>query len=257
MTYLKSLANAVASYPNTFVEGSEIYLGSKGSPKRFRLYPVTFEWFDGDVANLDWTERQFVDAYLSELSQHLDFIEMFINGEFPVKPEHWAKVCDVITDCFLRPCVWEVVKSREHELLMSCTYRIDSDGRVYRNDMYPHIPIISDTIRLHQDFGWIFSPIEKGNNLRDLVVSHNAECSGVQRWTKDKYAAIGEDIADGIIYSYVKLDIFHGVDWEWVSHHISDIEPELATIVDDYLYPRGASSAEAAIPDNISLETAP
>ena len=85
MTDLNSLTNVAATYPNVIVEGSEIYLGSKGSPKRIKLYPVTFEWFDGDFTNQDWTECQFVDAYLSELSQHLDFIEMFINGEFPVR----------------------------------------------------------------------------------------------------------------------------------------------------------------------------
>lgn len=257
MANLNSFADITAAYPNVFVEGSELYFGSKGSPKRFRLYPVTFEWFDGEVAYLDWTERQFVDAYISELRPHFDFIEKFINGEFPVKPEHWLKLCDVVTDCFLRPCVWEVVKSREYELLMSCTYRIDSDGRVYRNDLHPHTPIISDTMRLHHDFGWMFSPIEKENNLRGLVVSHNAKCSGEQHWTKDQYAAIGEDIAGRMIYTFVKLDICPGVDWEWVSHRIFDIEPELATIVDDHLYPMEPSSAETAIPDNISLETAP
>ena len=56
MTDLNSLTNVAAIYPNVFVEGSEIYLGSKGSTKRIKLYPVTFEWFDEDFTNQDWTE---------------------------------------------------------------------------------------------------------------------------------------------------------------------------------------------------------
>lgn len=80
MTDLNSLTNVAATYPTVFVEGSEIYLGSKRSPKRIKLYPVTFEWFDGDFTTLDWTECQFVDAYLSEISKHFGFIEKFISG---------------------------------------------------------------------------------------------------------------------------------------------------------------------------------
>lgn len=252
MTDLNSLTNVAATYPNVIVEGSEIYLGSKGSPKRIKLYPVTFEWFDGNVTNLHWTECQFLDAYLSELSQHLDFIEMFINGEFPVRSEHWAKVCDVINDCFLRSCAWDVLKSREYELLMSSTYRIESDGRVYRNDLHPRTPIISETIRLHEDFGWMFSPIERGNDLRSLVVTHNAKCAEEQILTEEQYASIGENIADTIIYAYVKLDICPGVDWVWVSDQIFDIDPKLGKIVDNHLHPSANSSPETVIPDDIT-----
>ncbi len=256
MTDLNALTNIAATYPNVFVEGSEIYLGSNGSPKRIKLYPVTFEWFDGDLTKLDWTERQFVDAYLSELSQHLDFIEMFINGEFPVKQEHWQKLCDVVNDCFLRSCAWDALKSREYEFLMSRTYRIESDGRIYRNDLYPHTPIISDTIRLQEYFGWMFSPIEKGNDLRSLVVTHNAKCAGEQPLTEEHYASIGEKIADTIIYSYVKLDICPGLDWDWVSDQIFDLDPTLGEIVAYHLHPMANSSPETVIPDEITLETA-
>lgn len=257
MTDLNSLTNVAAIYPNVFVEGSEIYLGSKGSTKRIKLYPVTFEWFDEDFTNQDWTECQFVDAYLSEISKHFGFIEKFISGEFPVKAGDWLKVCDVINDCFLRSCAWNVVKNREHEFLMSGTYRIESDGRIYRNDLYPHTPIISDKTRLQEYFGWMFSPIEKGNDLRSLVVTHNAQCAEEQPLTKEHYASIGEKIADTMIYSYVKLDICPGVDWDWVSDQIFDLDPKLGEIVAYHLHPMANSSPETVIPDDITQETAP
>jgi hypothetical protein len=245
-----------ATYPNVFVEGSEIYLGSNGSTKRIKLYPVTFEWFDGDFTKLDWTECQFVDAYLSELSQHLDFIEMFINGEFPVRSEQWAKVCDVITDCFLRSCVWDVLKSREHEFLMSSTYRIETDGRIYRNDLHPRTPIISDTIRLNKDFGWMFSDTDSNKYSRDLILSHNSQCNEESLWTEEKYASIGDDIADKIIYPLVKLDFSSGIDWNWILDAYSQIDPRLGDCISAYLYPADAPKAGIAFPDEITLEAA-
>jgi hypothetical protein len=140
---------------------------------------------------------------------------------------------------------------------MGCKYRIESDGRIYRNDLHPNTPIISDTIRLHEDFGWMFSPIEKGNDLRSLVVTHNAQCAEEQPGTKEHYASIGEKIADTIIYSYVKLDIFPGVDWDWVLDQIFDLDPKLGEIVAHHLNTMSNSSPETVILDDITQETAP
>lgn len=257
MTDLSSLTDVAAIYPNVFVERSEIYLGSNGSPKVINLYPVTFEWFDGDFTKLDWTECQFVDAYLSELSQHWDFIEMFINGEFPVKAENWARVCDVINDCFLRSCVWDVLKSRESELLMSGTYRIESDGRIYRNDLYPHTPIISDAIRLNEDFGSMFSDTDSNEYLRELITSHNSECNGESVWTDEKYASIGDDIAGKIIYGLVKLDFSSGIDWSWILDRCSQIDTQLSHSIGAYLYPANAPKSGIVSFNEITLETAP
>jgi hypothetical protein len=257
MTDLNSLTNFAATYPNVIVEGSEIYLGSKGSTKRIKLYPVTFEFFDGNVTKLDWTERQFVEAYLSELTQHLDFIEMFINGEFPLKSENWAKVCDVIHDCFLRSCVWNVVKNREHEFLLGSKYRIESDGSIYRNDLYPHTPIISEKTRLQEYFGWMFSDKSGQEYFRDFILSHNSQCNGESVWTEEKYASIGEDIAGKFINALVKLDFSSGIDWSWILDECSKIDPQLGDCIDTYLYPANASNAGIVSFDEISLETAP
>jgi hypothetical protein len=257
MTDLNSLTNVAATYPNVFVEGSEIYLGSNVSPKRIKLYPVTFEWFDGNVTNLDWTECQFVDAYLSELSQHLDFIEMFINGEFPVRSEHWAKVCDVINDCFLRSCVWDVVKNREYEFLMSSTYRIETDGRIYRNDLYPHIPIISEETRLQEYFGWMFSDQYGEEYFRDFILSHNSECNGESIWTEEKYASIGEDITDKFVYTLVKFDFSNGINWSGFLDNCWAIDTQLSHCIDAYLHPADAPNAGIVFPDEITLETVP
>ena len=257
MNDLNPLANVAAIYPNVFVEGSEIYFGMENSPKRIKLYPVTFEWFDGNVANLHWTECQFVDAYLSELSQYLDFIEMFINGEFPVRSEHWQKVCDVITDCFLRSCVWDVLKNREHEHLMSRTYRIESNGNIYRNDLYPHTPIISDAIRLHEDFGWMFSDTDSNEYLRDFILSHNSECNEESIWTKEKYTSIGEDIAGKFVYALAKFDFSSGIDWSWILDECSKIDPRLGDSLDTYLHPANAPKAGIVSFNEITPETAP
>jgi hypothetical protein len=256
MTDLNSLTNVAATYPNVFMEKSEIYLGSKGSPKKIKLYPVTFEWFDGNVTKLDWTECQFVDAYLSELSQHLDFIEMFINGEFPVRSEHWAKVCDVITDCFLRSCVWEVVKSREYELLMSCTYRIETDGRIYRNDLHPHAPIISDETRFQDYFGWMFSDKDGEEYFRDFILAHNSECNEGGSWTAEKYASIGEDIASNFIFAFVKFDFSSGIDWSGFLDNCWEIDTRISHCIDAYLHPADAPNAGMVFSDEIILETA-
>ena len=270
MTDLNSLTNVAAIYPNVFVEGSEIYLGSKGSTKRIKLYPVTFEWFDGDFTNLDWTECQFVDAYLSEISKYFGFIEKFISGEFPVKAGDWLKVCYVITDCFLRYCVGDVVQTREYELLMSSTYRIESDGRTYRNDLHPRTPIISDTIRLNKDFGWMFSDTDSDEDFdwmfsdtdsnkysRDLILSHNSQCNEESLWTEEKYASIGDDIADKIIYTLVKFDFHDGIDWSWILDACSQIDPRLGDCIDAYWHPADAPNPGIVFSDEITQETAP
>jgi hypothetical protein len=257
MTDLNSLTNIAAIYPNVFVEGSEIYLGSKGSPKRINLYPVTFEWFDGDLTKLDWTECQFVDAYLSELSKHWDFIEMFINGEFPVRSKHWAKVCDVINDCFLKSCVWDVVKNREYEFLTSSTYRIETDGRIYRNDVYPHIPIISEKTRLQEYFGWMFSDKYGEEYFRDFILSHNSECNKESIWSEEKYTSIGEDIAGKFVYALAKFDFSSGIDWSWILDECSKIDPRLGDSLDAYLHPANAPKAGIVSFNEITLENAP
>jgi hypothetical protein len=256
MADLNSLTNVAASYPNVFVEGSEIYLGLKGTTKRIKLYPVAFEWFDGNVTNLDWTECQFVDAYLFEISKYFGFIEKFISGEFPVRSEHWAKVCDVINDCFLRYCVGDLVQTREYELLMSSTYRIESDGRTYRNDLHPRTPIISDTLRLNKDFGWMFSDTDSNKYSRDLILSHNSQCNEESLWTEEKYASIGDDIADKIIYTLVKFDFHDGIDWGWILDACSQIDPRLGDCIDAYRHPVDAPKAGIAFPDEITLEAA-
>ena len=257
MTDLNALTNVAAIYPNVFLEGSEIYFGTETSPKRIKLYPVTFEWFDGNVTNLDWTECQFLDAYLSELSQHLDFIEMFINGEFPVKPEHWAKVCHVINDCFLRSCVWDVVKNREYEFLMSSTYRIESDGIIYRNDLYPYTPIISEKTRLQEYFGWMFSDKDGEEYFRDFILSHNSECNEENIWTEEKYASIGKDIAGKFVYALVKFDFSSGINWSWILDECSEIDTQLSHCIDAYLHPANAPNAGMVFSDEITQETAP
>ena len=270
MTDLNSLTNVATTYPNVFVEGSEIYLGSKGSTKRIKLYPVTFEWFDGDFTTLDWTECQFVDAYLSEISKHFGFIEKFISGEFPVKAGDWLKVCDVINDCFLRYCVGDVVRTREYELLMSSTYRIESDGRTYRNDLHPRTPIISDTLRLNKDFGWMFSDTDSDEDFdwmfsdtdsnkysRDLILSHNFQCNEESLWTDEKYASIGDDIADKMIYELVKLDFHDGIDWSWILRACSQIDPRLGDRIDAYWQPEDAPNPGIVFSDEITQETAP
>ena len=257
MTDLNSLTNVAAIYPNVFVEGSEIYLGSKGSTKRIKLYPVTFEWFDGDFTNQDWTECQFVDTYLSEISKYFGFIEKFISGEFPAKAGDWLKVCDVINDCFLRYCVGDVVQTREYELLMSSTYRIESDGRTYRNDLHPRTPIISDTIRLNKDFGWMFSDTDSNKYSRDLILSHNSQCNEESLWTEEKYASIGDDIADKIIYTLVKFDFHDGIDWGWILDACSQIDPRLGDCIDAYWHPADAPNPGIVFSDEITQETAP
>jgi hypothetical protein len=257
MTGPNLLTNVATTYPNVFVEGSEIYLGSKGSTKRIKLYPVTFEWFDGDLTKLDWTECQFLDVYLSELYQHLDFIEMFINGEFPVKPEHWAKVCHVINDCFLRSCVWNVLKNREYELLMRSTYRIESDGRIYRNDLHPRTPIISDETRLQDYFGWMFSDKDDEEYFRNFILAHNSKCNEERSWTAEKYASIGEDIAGKFVYALVEFDFSSGIDWSWILDECSEIDPRLGDSLDAYLLPANAPKARIVSFNEITLETGP
>ncbi|WP_022680822.1 hypothetical protein [Sandarakinorhabdus limnophila] len=256
MTDQNALKNVAAIYPNVFVERSEIYFSKKNSPKRIKLYPVTFEWFDGNVINLDWTEYKFVDAYLSELSKHFEFLEMFINGEFPVRSEHWAKVCDIINDSILRSCVWNSLKSREYELLISSKYRIESDGRIYRTDLYPQLPIICDKTRLQEYFGWMFSDKDGEEYFRDFIVSHNSKCNGEGIWTEEKYASIGEDIADKFVHALVKFDFSSGIDWSWILDECSEIHPRLGDSLDAYLHPADAPNAGIVFSDELNLETA-
>jgi hypothetical protein len=181
---------------------------------------------------------------------------MFINGEFPVRSEHWAKVCDVINDCFLSSCVWNVLKNREHEFLMSSTYRIETDGRIYRNDLYPNTPIISDKTRLQEYFGWMFSDKDGEEYFRDFILAHNSECNEESNWTEEKYASIGEDIAGKFVYALVKFDFSSGVNWSGFLDTCWEIDTQLSHCIDAYLHPADAPNAGIVFSDEITMGTA-
>ena len=232
MTDLNSLTNVAATYPNVIVEGSEIYLGSKGSTKRIKLYPVTFEWFDGDFTNQDWTECQFVDAYLSELSQHLDFIEMFINGEFPVKATDWDKIYqEIIVDCLLRSCVWEARQWCRYNALTESTYIVSGKEFFHRNDHFPDIQALT----YNETVAWFWDKYEEFR--RDIVVFHNEKFNELRPTTPQDYIEIGDDEADFWIYKLVKVDFPLGIDWDEIVRCLENIDDDLHRLVTNYLYP--------------------